>query len=153
MQGVRFVNLDYLRPLNPFTAVVCTPGSLSAYRRTPCLPHLTACGVKTFWDALPPQRRPGPDQFYPAGRPLQPTISEPAWIYPGPRDLPSVCRCTRWERGNLSGIPGSIRLPLYPYGRKYRLLPIVEFFLPSWNTHDPALLWVARLRIESVSIP
>lgn len=52
MQGVRFVNLDYLRASQSlYRAVVCTPGSLSAYRRAALMPHLTAWRRQTFLGA------------------------------------------------------------------------------------------------------
>ena len=80
--------------------------------------------------ALPPQRRPGPDQFYPAGRPLHLLSADRPGVYPGPRDLPGVCRMyLRWERGNVRESLVQLGYLFTRYREKYRLLPIVEFFL------------------------
>ncbi len=52
MQGVRFVNLDYLRAAQSrYRTVICTPGSLSAYRREALMPHLEAWLHQTFLGA------------------------------------------------------------------------------------------------------
>ncbi len=52
MQAVRFVNLDYLRASQSlYRAVVCTPGSLSAYRREALLPILGDWRCQTFLGA------------------------------------------------------------------------------------------------------
>lgn len=52
MQGVRFVNLDFLRASQSvYKTVICTPGSLSAYRREAVLPILEAWLNQTFLGA------------------------------------------------------------------------------------------------------
>lgn len=132
MQGVRFVNLDYLRASQSlYRAVVCTPGSLSAYRRTALMPHLTAWRRQTFLGA--PCRhsedraltnfilRSGHYTYY----------QRTARVYTlVPETYKGVCQMyLRWERGNVRESLVQLGYLFTRYRKKYRVLPIVEFFL------------------------
>ena len=132
MQGVRFVNLDYLRASQSlYRAVVCTPGSLSAYRRTALTPHLKAWRRQTFLGA-PCQHsedraltnfilRGGHYTYY----------QRSALVYTlVPETYAGVCKMyLRWERGNVRESCVQLSYLFTRYRDKYRLLPIVEFFL------------------------
>jgi hyaluronan synthase len=132
MQGVRFVNLDYLRASQSlYRAVVCTPGSLSAYRRTALMPHLTAWRHQTFLGAPCHHSedraltnfilRGGHYTYY----------QRTALVYTlVPETYQGVCRMyLRWERGNVRESLVQLGYLFTRYRKKYRLLPIVEFFL------------------------
>ncbi len=138
MQGVRFVNLDYLRASQSlYRAVVCTPGSLSAYRRTALMPHLDGLAASDLsGGALPPQRRPGPDQFYPAGAATTPIISGPPWCIPWSPRLTKACAgCTCAGSGATCGSPWSSWATCLPgTGRNIASCPSWNSSWPSWNT-------------------
>ena len=101
---MRFVNLDYLRASQSrYRAVVCTPGSLSAYRRTALMPILTAWRRQTFLGAPCHHSedraltnfilRGGHYTYY----------QRTALVYTMvPETYKGVCRMyLRWERGNV----------------------------------------------------
>jgi hyaluronan synthase len=132
MQGVRFVNLDYLRASQSlYRTVVCTPGSLSAYRRTALMPHLAAWRRQTFLGA--PCRhsedraltnfilRSGHYTYY----------QRTARVYTlVPETYQGVCRMyLRWERGNVRESIVQLSYLFTRYREKHRILPIVEFVL------------------------
>jgi hyaluronan synthase len=132
MQGVRFVNLDYLRASQSlYRAVVCTPGSLSAYRRTALMPHLQAWRYQTFLGAPCHHSedraltnfilRGGHYTYY----------QRTALVYTlVPETYAGVCKMyLRWERGNVRESCVQLGYLFTRYRDKYRLLPIVEFFL------------------------
>ena len=132
MQGVRFVNLDYLRASQSlYRAVVCTPGSLSAYRRTALMPHLAAWRRQTFLGAPCHHSedraltnfilRSGHYTYY----------QRTALVYTlVPETYAGVCRMyLRWERGNVRESLVQLGYLFTRYRKKYRVLPIVEFFL------------------------
>ena len=89
MQGVRFVNLDYLRASRSmYRAVVCTPGSLSAYRRTALMPHLTAWRRQTFLGApCHHSEDRALTNFILRGGHYTYYQRTAVGVYPGPRDL------------------------------------------------------------------
>ena len=62
MQGVRFINLDYLRAAQSwYRTVICTPGSLSAYRpRRPACPSCPPGGGRPFWGPPAATAKTGP---------------------------------------------------------------------------------------------
>jgi len=104
MQGVRFVNLDFLRASQSvYRTVICTPGSLSAYRREAVLPILEAWLTQTFLGAACHHSedraltnvilRQGYDTCY----------QRIAVVYTlVPETYTGVCRMyLRWERGNV----------------------------------------------------
>jgi len=132
MQGVRFVNLDYLRASqSAYRTVICTPGSLSAYRRTALSPHLKAWRRQTFLGAPCHHSedraltnfilRGGHYTYY----------QRTALVYTlVPETYTGVCRMyLRWERGNVRESCVQLGYLFTRYRDKYRFLPIVEFFL------------------------
>jgi hyaluronan synthase len=153
MQGVRFVNLDYLRASQSlYRAVICTPGSLSAYRRTALMPILTAWHRQTFLGS--PCRhsedraltnfilRAGHYTYYQRTAVVFTLIPE---TYTG------VCRMyLRWERGNVRESLIQLGYLFTRYRDKYRLLPIVEFFLAQLEY--PLTLLFFGLLVASVAL-
>ena len=153
MQGVRFVNLDYLRASQSlYRAVVCTPGSLSAYRRTALMPHLTAWRRQTFLGAPCHHSedraltnfilRGGHYTYY----------QRTALVYTlVPETYQGVCRMyLRWERGNVRESLVQLGYLFTRYRKKYRLLPIVEFFLAQLEY--PLTLLFFGLLLASVAV-
>jgi hyaluronan synthase len=153
MQGVRFVNLDYLRASQSlYRAVVCTPGSLSAYRRTALMPHLRAWRRQTFLGAPCHHSedraltnfilRSGHYTYY----------QRTALVYTlVPETYAGVCRMyLRWERGNVRESLVQLGYLFTRYREKYRLLPIVEFFLAQLEY--PLTLLFFGLLVASVVI-
>ena len=153
MQGVRFVNLDYLRASQSlYRAVVCTPGSLSAYRRTALMPHLTAWRRQTFLGAPCHHSedraltnfilRDGHYTYY----------QRTALVYTlVPETYQGVCRMyLRWERGNVRESLVQLGFLFTRYRKKYRLLPIVEFFLAQLEY--PLTLLFFGLLLASVAV-
>ena len=153
MQGVRFVNLDYLRASQSrYRAVVCTPGSLSAYRRTALMPILTAWRRQTFLGAPCHHSedraltnfilRGGHYTYY----------QRTALVYTMvPETYKGVCRMyLRWERGNVRESLVQLGYLFSRYRKKYRLLPIVEFFLAQLEY--PLTLLFFGLLVASVVV-
>ena len=132
MQAVRFVNLDYLRASQSlYRTVVCTPGSLSAYRRQALMPVLSAWRRQTFL---------GAPCFHTEDRALTNFILRGGYYtyYQRtavvhtlvPETYTGVCRMyLRWERGNVRESCVQLGYLFTRYRSKYRLMPIVEFFL------------------------
>jgi hyaluronan synthase len=132
MQAVRFVNLDFLRASQSlYRSVVCTPGSLSAYRRAALMPNLEAWRRQTFLGAPCDHSedraltnfvlRHGYYTFYQRSAVVFTVVPE---TYGG------VCRMyLRWERGNVRESLVQLGYLFTRYRAKYRLMPIVEFFL------------------------
>jgi hyaluronan synthase len=132
MQAVRFVNLDYLRASQSlYRTVVCTPGSLSAYRRAALMPFLGAWRRQTFLGAPCHHSedraltnfvlRGGYYTFY----------QRTAVVYTMvPETYKGVCKMyLRWERGNVRESFIQLGYLFTRYRVKHRLMPIVEFFL------------------------
>lgn len=132
MQGVRFVNLDFLRASQSlYKTVICTPGSLSAYRREALMPNLTAWLNQTFWGAPCPHSedraltnfilRSGYYTYYQRSAVVYTLVPE---TYAG------VCRMyLRWERGNVRESWVMLGYLFTRYRERYRFLPIVECLL------------------------
>jgi hyaluronan synthase len=153
MQGVRFVNLDYLRASQSlYRAVICTPGSLSAYRRSALLPQLEAWRRQTFLRAPCHHSedraltnfilRGGHYTYY----------QRTALVYTlVPHTYKGVCRMyLRWERGNVRESFVQMGYLFTRYRDKYRLLPIVEFFLAQLEY--PLTLLFFMLMLASVAV-
>jgi hyaluronan synthase len=153
MQGVRFVNLDYLRASQSlYRAVICTPGSLSAYRRTALLPILEAWRRQTFLGAPCHHSedraltnfilRGGHYTYY----------QRTALVYTlVPQTYTGVCRMyLRWERGNVRESFVQLGYLFTRYREKYRLLPVVEFFLAQLEY--PLTLLFFGLMLASVAV-
>ena len=155
MQGVRFVNLDYLRASQSlYRAVICTPGSLSAYRRTALTPHLKAWRRQTFLGAPCHHSedraltnfilRGGHYTYY----------QRTALVYTlVPETYTGVCKMyLRWERGNVRESCVQLGYLFTRYRDKYRLLPIVEFCLAQLE-YPLTLLCLGLLAASLVLYP
>jgi hyaluronan synthase len=155
MQGVRFVNLDYLRASQSrYRAVICTPGSLSAYRRAALMPHLEAWRHQTFLGA--PCRhsedraltnfilRAGYYTCYQRSAVVHTLV---------PQTYRGVCKMyLRWERGNVRESVVHLGYLFTRYRPKHRLLPIVEFFLAQLE-YPLTLLFFVVLAASAVAYP
>jgi hyaluronan synthase len=155
MQAVRFVNLDYLRASQSrYRAVICTPGSLAAYRRQALMPILAAWRRQTFLGA--PCRhsedraltnfilRAGYYTYYQRSAVVYTLVPE---TYQG------VCRMyLRWERGNVRESCIQLGYLFTRYREKYRLMPIVEFFL-SQLEYPLTLLFFGLLAVSALVYP
>ena len=132
MQWVRYVNLDFLRAAQSvYKTVTCTPGSLAAYRRTALLPHLAAWRHQTFL---------GAPCVHSEDRALTNYVLRGGWYtyYQRTAKVYTVVPETytgvvnmylRWERGNVRESLVQLGYLFTRYRTRYRLLPIVEFFL------------------------
>jgi hyaluronan synthase len=155
MQAVRFVNLDYLRASQSrYRTVVCTPGSLSAYRREALLPVLSAWRRQTFL---------GAPCYHSEDRALTNFVlragyftyyQRTALVYTlVPETYQGVCRMyLRWERGNVRESLVQLSYLFTRYRRKYRLLPIVEFFLAQLE-YPLTLLFFGVLAASILAYP
>jgi hyaluronan synthase len=155
MQAVRFVNLDYLRASQSrYRTVVCTPGSLSAYRREALLPVLSAWRRQTFL---------GAPCYHSEDRALTNFVlragyftyyQRTAVVYTlVPETYQGVCRMyLRWERGNVRESLVQLSYLFTRYRRKYRLLPIVEFFLAQLE-YPLTLLFFGVLAASILAYP
>jgi hyaluronan synthase len=155
MQGVRFVNLDYLRASQSlYRAVVCTPGSLSAYRRTALAPHLDAWRRQTFLGAPchHSEDRALTNFILRAG--YYTYYQRTALVYTlVPETYTGVCKMyLRWERGNVRESCVQLGYLFTRYRDKYRLLPIVEFFLAQLE-YPLALLFLGLLLASALLYP
>ncbi|MCK9375960.1 MAG: glycosyltransferase [Syntrophobacterales bacterium] len=152
MQGVRFVNLDYLRASqSAYRAVVCTPGSLSAYRRTALLPILTAWRRQTFLGAPCHHSEDRALTNFILRRGHYTYYQRTALVYTlVPETYAGVCKMyLRWERGNVR--ESCVQLGyLFTRYRKYRVLPIVEFFMAQLEY--PLTLLFFGLLMASVAV-
>ena len=153
MQGVRFVNLDYLRASQSlYRAVVCTPGSLSAYRRTALMPHLPAWRRQTFLGAPchHSEDRALTNFILRAGHYTY--YQRTALVYTlVPETYKGVCRMyLRWERGNVRESIVQLGYLFTRYREKYRFLPIMEFFLAQLEY--PLTLLFFGLMLAAVAV-
>lgn len=132
MQGVRFVNLDYLRASQSrYRAVICTPGSLSAYRRGALRPILSAWLHQTFLGAPCPHSEDRALTNFILRGGYYTYYQRTALVYTlVPETYRGVCNMyLRWERGNVRESIVQLSYLFTRYRPKYRLMPIVEFFL------------------------
>ncbi len=144
MQGVRFINLDFLRASQSFyKTVICTPGSLSAYRREALQPILDAWLHQTFLGA--PCR-------HSEDRALTNFILRQGWhtcyqrtavVYTlVPEDYAGVCRMyLRWERGNVRESAVMATYLFTRFRRRGRALAILEFVLTQLEAPLAALFF------------
>jgi len=129
---VRFVNLDYLRASQSlYRAVVCTPGSLSAYRREALLPVLPAWRRQTFLGAPCPHSEDRALTNFILRAGYYTYYQRPAVVHTlVPETYAGVCKMyLRWERGNVRESFVQLGYLFTRYRPKHRLLPIIEFFL------------------------
>jgi hyaluronan synthase len=155
MQGVRFVNLDYLRASQSrYGTVVCTPGSLSAYRRRALTPHLTAWRDQTFLGApcLHSEDRALTNFILRAG--YYTCYQRPAVVHTlVPETYRGVCRMyLRWERGNVRESLVQLGYLFTRYRRRHRLLPVVEFLLAQLE-YPLTLLFAGALLASALLYP
>ncbi len=132
MQGVRFVNLDYLRAAQSwYRTVICTPGSLSAYRREALLPILPAWRRQTFLGAPCRHSEDRALTNFILRSGYYTCYQRPAVVYTlVPETYAGVCKMyLRWERGNVRESFVQLGYLFSRYRGRHRLLPIVEFFL------------------------
>jgi hyaluronan synthase len=132
MQGVRFVNLDYLRASQSvYGTVICTPGSLSAYRRAALRPILSAWRRQTFLGA---PCRHSEDRaltnFILRGG-YYTCYQRTALVYTlVPETYAGMCKMyLRWERGNVRESAVMLGYLFTRYRGKHRVMPMVEFVL------------------------
>jgi hyaluronan synthase len=132
MQGVRFVNLDFLRASQSlYKTVICTPGSLSAYRRVALMPHLDAWLHQTFLGAPCHHSEDRALTNFILRSGYYTCYQRSAVVYTlVPDTYLGICRMyLRWERGN---VRESCLMAGYLFTRfrdRHRLLPRVEFVL------------------------
>ena len=155
MQAVRFVNLDYLRASQSrYRTVICTPGSLSAYRRTALMPHLEAWRRQTFLGAPchHSEDRALTNFILRAG--YYTCYQRTAVVYTlVPETYRGVCRMyLRWERGNVRESLIQLGYLFTKYRAKHRLMPIVEFFLAQLE-YPLTLLFFGLLIASTVVYP
>jgi hyaluronan synthase len=132
MQAVRFVNLDYLRASQSFyRTVVCTPGSLSAYRREALLPFLESWRDQTFLGAPCHHSEDRALTNFVLRGGYYTCYQRTAVVYTMvPETYLGVCKMyLRWERGNVRESFVQLGYLFTRYRAKHRLMPIVEFFL------------------------
>jgi hyaluronan synthase len=132
MQGVRFVNLDFLRASQSlYKTVICTPGSLAAYRRTALLPILSAWLEQTFLGAPchHSEDRALTNFILKAG--YYTCYQRSAVVYTlVPETYGGVCRMyLRWERGNVRESCVMLGYLFTRYRQKHRFMPIMECLL------------------------
>ncbi len=153
MQGVRFVNLDYLRASQSrYRTVICTPGSLSAYRRGALLPILSAWRRQTFLGAPCPHSEDRALTNFILRGGYYTYYQRTALVYTlVPETYRGVCNMyLRWERGNVRESIVQLSYLFTRYRTKYRLMPIVEFFLAQLEY--PLTLLFFALLIASVAL-
>lgn len=132
MQGVRFVNLDFLRASQSlYKTVICTPGSLSAYRRAALLPVLKAWLEQTFLGAPCHHSEDRALTNFILKQGFYTYYQRTALVYTlVPETYRGVCRMyLRWERGNVRESCVMLGYLFTRYRQKHRLLPILECLL------------------------
>jgi hyaluronan synthase len=155
MQGVRFVNLDYLRASQSrYGTVICTPGSLSAYRRAALLPILSAWRRQTFLGAPCVHSEDRALTNFILRRGYFTCYQRTAVVHTlVPETYRGVCRMyLRWERGNVRESFVQLGYLFSRYRRKHRLLPVVEFFLAQLE-YPLTLLFLVLLGASAALYP
>jgi hyaluronan synthase len=153
MQGVRFVNLDFLRASQSlYKTVICTPGSLSAYRRAALMPNLAAWLHQTFLRAPCHHSedraltnfilKSGYYSYYQRSAVVHTLV---------PESYAGVCRMyLRWERGNVRESCVMLGYLFTRYRRQYRVLPIVEWVLTQME--GPMTCFFFALLLFSIAV-
>ena len=132
MQGVRFVNLDFLRASQSlYKTVICTPGSLSAYRRVALLPNLDAWLNQTFLRAPCHHSEDRALTNFILKSGYYSYYQRSAVVYTlVPETYAGVCRMyLRWERGNVRESCVLLGYLFTRYRKKNRVMPVVECVL------------------------
>jgi len=155
MQAVRFVNLDYLRASQSrYRTVICTPGSLSAYRRAALLPLLEAWLHQTFLGAPCPHSEDRALTNFILRGGFYTYYQRTALVYTlVPETYRGVCNMyLRWERGNVRESFVQLSYLFTRYRTEHRLLPVVEFFLGQLE-YPLALLFFGLLLASIAAHP
>ncbi|MCL4502861.1 MAG: glycosyltransferase [Deltaproteobacteria bacterium] len=153
MQGVRFVNLDYLRAAQSrYRTVICTPGSLSAYRKSALLPYLEAWLHQTFLGAPCPHSEDRALTNFILRAGYYTCYQRTAVVYTlVPETYKGVCNMyLRWERGNVRESAVQLGYLFTRYRPKHRLLPMVEFCLSQLEY--PLTLFFFALMLASMAV-
>jgi hyaluronan synthase len=153
MQGVRFVNLDYLRASQSrYGTVICTPGSLSAYRREALLPILSAWLKQTFLGAPCPHSEDRALTNFILRQGFYTCYQRTAVVHTKvPENYRGICRMyLRWERGNVRESAVQLAYLFSRYRARGRLLPIVEFLLAQLEY--PLTLLFFGILLASVAV-
>ena len=132
MQGVRFVNLDFLRASQSlYRTVICTPGSLSAYRRAALMPHLEAWLNQSFLGAPCHHSEDRALTNFILKGGYYTFYQRTAIVYTlVPETYGGLCRMyLRWERGNVRESCVMLGYLFTRYRKKYRFLPVLECIL------------------------
>ena len=132
MQGVRFVNLDYLRASQSvYRTVICTPGSLSAYRRAALRPILSAWRRQTFLGAPCHHSEDRALTNFILRGGYYTCYQRTALVYTlVPETYAAMCKMyLRWERGNVRESAVMLGYLFTRYRGKHRVMPVVEFAL------------------------
>jgi len=132
MQGVRFVNLDFLRASQSlYKTVICTPGSLSAYRRVALLPNLDAWLNQTFLRAPCHHSEDRALTNFILKSGYYSYYQRSAVVYTlVPETYAGVCRMyLRWERGNVRESCVMLGYLFTRYRKRNRVMPVVECVL------------------------
>jgi hyaluronan synthase len=126
------VNLDYLRATQSvYRTVICTPGSLSAYRRAALMPHLEAWRRQTFLGAPCHHSEDRALTNFILRGGYYTCYQRSAVVYTMvPETYTGVCKMyLRWERGNVRESFVQLGYLFTRYRPRHRLMPMVEFFL------------------------
>lgn len=153
MQGVRFVNLDFLRASQSlYRTVVCTPGSLAAYRRAALMPHLDAWLTQTFLWAPCHHSEDRALTNYILRSGFYTYYQRTALVYTlVPETYAGVCRMyLRWERGNVRESFVMAGYLFTRYRHRHRFMPIVEFFLSQLEA--PLACFFFGLLVLSIAV-
>jgi hyaluronan synthase len=153
MQGVRFVNLDFLRASQSlYKTVICTPGSLSAYRRAALLPNLDAWLHQTFLRAPCHHSEDRALTNYILKSGYYSYYQRSAVVYTlVPETYAGVCRMyLRWERGNVRESVVMLGYLFTRYRQKYRVMPIVECLLTQME--GPLACFFFGLLLFSIAV-
>jgi len=132
MIWVRFIlSFDFLRASQSmFGFVFCTPGALSAYRRTALTPILEEWRHQTF---LGKSCTIGEDRAFTnliLREGYYTTYQQSAVVYTAvPETYNGLCRMfLRWDRSNFREAYVQLSFMFKHYRRRHRLLPILDFF-------------------------
>jgi hyaluronan synthase len=155
MQAVRFVNLDYLRASQSrYRTVICTPGSLSAYRRSALMPILSAWLEQTFLGAPCPHSEDRALTNFILRQGFYTCYQRTAVVHTMvPETYRGVCNMyLRWERGNVRESFVQLGYLFTRYRARHRLMPIVEFFLAQLE-YPLTLLFFAFMAVSVALYP
>jgi hyaluronan synthase len=133
MLAVRFVlSFDFLRASqSKYGAVVCTPGALSAYRRTALMPHVDTWRHQTFLGAPCNHSEDRALTNFVLRAGYYSVYQRSALVHTlVPETYKGLCKMyLRWERGNVRESFVQLGYLFTKYRTKHRLMPILDFFM------------------------